>query len=95
MASVLPSVFAVYSSDGSTWPSQGRPLDPYLLGFLKRYLLERLAPRDPKLPRIIRVCLNKDFLEYSLLRSWVESYLVYCQLSFHPLAPGVLLWSCC
>lgn len=31
---------------------QGRPLDPYLFGFLKRYLLERLAPRDPKLPKL-------------------------------------------
>ena len=28
----------------------GLPLNPYLLGKLKRYLLERLAPRELKTP---------------------------------------------
>ena len=51
----------------------GMPLDPYLSGYLKRYLLERLAPKDPKLPPLELFEFEGQlvFLEYSLLRNWV------------------------
>jgi len=48
----------------------GLPLNPYLLGKLKRYLLERLAPRELKTPplELFEFEGMSDFLEYSLLR---------------------------
>ena len=57
----------------------GRPLNPYLLGIVKRFLLEKMAPKELKTPplELFEFEGMSDFLEYSLLRNWVESYLNY------------------
>lgn len=63
----------------------GCPLNPYLLGKLKRYALERLKPRELHRPPVELFEFEgmADFLEYSLLRSWMMQWLNY------------LKWYCC
>jgi len=71
----------------------GLPLSPYLLGKLKRYLLERLAPRELKTTplKLFEFEGMSDFLEYALFMNWVKSWLGYVKwyslLSVDPSVP--------
>lgn len=72
------------------WLGDGQPLSPYVRARVVLYLLERFKPRAPVPPPVDLfmqpgMC---DFLEWSLLRSWMVSWLHslhwYCSVAMDP-----------
>ncbi|OMP11007.1 RNA-dependent RNA polymerase, mitoviral [Corchorus olitorius] len=59
------------------WLGRGRPLNPYLRSYLIQFLLQECKPKDLKVVpnEYFEEPGRKDFLEWSLLRSWMESWL--------------------
>ena len=83
------------------WLGRGRPLNPYIKGHLVRFLRRRLVPRDLQYPPIdlFEQSGMSDFLEWSLVRSWMEEWLRlqqwYCITALDPwVTIGVLLDEC-
>ncbi|KAL0305137.1 UNVERIFIED_CONTAM: hypothetical protein Sangu_3049200 [Sesamum angustifolium] len=60
----------------------GKPLNPYLIGLLVDYLRKEVRPKDLKVvpDDLFQQPGMKDFLEWSLLRSWMRLRLVHCTL---------------
>jgi len=76
------------------WPGRGRPLNPYLWGFLVDYLRKELKTKELKLPpdELFLHRNVKDLLEYSSLRSWVKQRLKLCHFYYgRLLSPEVVL----
>lgn len=74
------------------WLGRGYPLNPYLMASLIHQIRERIKPVDLRLPPDGYFVTEKvkDFLEYSMSRSWVRQWLKYhlwyytVALSFRP-----------
>ncbi|KAL0291874.1 UNVERIFIED_CONTAM: hypothetical protein Sradi_7010300 [Sesamum radiatum] len=56
------------------WLGRGRPLNPYLRSYLIQFLLQEWKPKDLKVVpnEYFEQPGRKDFLEWSLLRCWME-----------------------
>ncbi|KAK4412067.1 hypothetical protein Salat_2973600 [Sesamum alatum] len=71
---------------------RGKPLNPYLRGHIVDYLRHELRPREQKsIPEdLFEFPGQRDFLEWSMLRSWVKDWLRYCRWYYMvALAPTV------
>jgi hypothetical protein len=73
------------------WLGRGKPLHPYAKGVLIQFLIERLKPKDIKLPSLDYVFEGQlDNAEYTLTRNWLNQWLLYIrayyliQLSSNP-----------
>ncbi|KAL0294533.1 UNVERIFIED_CONTAM: hypothetical protein Sradi_6882600 [Sesamum radiatum] len=66
----------------------GKPLNPYLIGLLVDYLRKEVRPKDLKVvpDDLFQQPGMKDFLEWSLLRSWMRLRLVhwYASVALRP-----------
>ena len=74
------------------WLGRGKPLNPYLHGFLVSWLRKELRPKDLKVApdNYFQQIGMKEFLEWSLLRSWMSSWLKLVHwYSSKALAPDV------
>lgn len=60
------------------WLGRGQPLSPYIVGYLVHFLRRKLSPRDLRPPpsSLFEQPGMGDFLEWSLLRSWMEEWLL-------------------
>lgn len=58
------------------WLGRGKPLNPYLCGILIAKLLSELKPKELKVipDQYFTQPGMKDFLEWSILRSWVKAW---------------------
>lgn len=72
------------------WLGRGRPLNPYIHGYLVSHLIQKMKPRDLVLPQtgMFEQAGMGDFLEWSLVRCWVEDWLLwwkwYCVVALDP-----------
>lgn len=76
------------------WLGGGLPLNPFLHALVVLYLVERLRPKEPVLPpvELFQQSGMCDFLEWSLMRSWMVSWLSYLQwYCTIALSPGLTL----
>lgn len=78
------------------WLGRGRPLNPYLIGYIVNYLREKMRPKELKLmpDELFGHPAEKDFIEWSTLRSWVRQWLKYTKwylLEPYPRTPPLVL----
>lgn len=75
------AIYTRYSLPFDYWIGGGRPLNPYLRGIIVDLLRSEMRPKEFSLipDDLFEVEPMKDFIEWSVLRSWVRSWLRYCQ----------------
>lgn len=74
------------------WLGRGLPVNPYLRGLLIDILRHEMRPKEIRMyPDEVIIAQDPlEFLEWTMLRSWVQSWLQYCRWYYiTALDPGI------